>query len=739
MKTEQQKYIYLALALIPVIVGIIEIFALLDSPYPGVDFKQVQDKWYISSVDPDGPAKMYPELKDKEIIKIADWQLERSDLTKVIHQIASPKEYKHFWGAQKYLWDHVQPGKPVSVMVMINNVPEQYTITPSHVSIKNIIFSPISIFYVLTLITLIIGLIVSLTKPDNEVVNVFFFLTFFLCVYIITSGVLFNRFLTFEPVIFKSLYFLSIFGLIPEPIFLHFALIFPFRHQIMRHKYIVWLIYCVMLLAIIPIFFRESFILYQIIVLLQIVYLFAAAGILLYNYINIKEPIKKAQIQWVVFVFMLLTIVASFLLLEHVFFGRFNIFIIFVMIPLIPLSMAFAIMRYKLMDIDTLFDNTLIYTVTIGLLALIDIAIVYLLTSNKIPLRFSEPFPTIIAVWIIIFTYLPLRNKVRDTIKRLMKRETYDLNEVSLSFGKKLLASTTIKDVYEATQQVIERTLHPRGIEIRLFPAPQSPRMIINADDGGASVPLQSSRGALGVIVLQKKYSDRLYDRSDIKLLDTISNQAALAIESIQSREALHREKERMSREIHDGIGSSLTKAILISENITGTNDAQKNKTDMQELKKTLNESLNDIRELIWTVEERENTLDEVISYIFEKIQYIKNQEDIDFKLGYDIENPDTVISPAAKLNIVRVIQEAVTNMIKHARATKGSLSMIQQQKTLRVTMEDNGMGFDTRMVESTGYGLRNMRTRIEELGGVLNITSNQNLGTKLEITIPLD
>ncbi len=738
MKTEHKKYIYLALALIPIILGIIEILALINSPYLGIDFKQVQDRWYISSVDPNGPAKMYPELKNKEIIRIADRQLERSDLTKVIHQIASPKEYKHFWDTQNYLWEHVQPGKPISVTVIINGVSRQYTITPSQVSIKNAILSAISIFYVLTLVTLAIGLIVSLTKPENEVVNVFFFLTFFLCLYIITSGVLFNRFLTFEPVIFKSLYFLSIFGLILEPIFLHFALIFPFRHSIMRHKYIIWLIYSLPVLAIIPIFFRDSFILYQIIVLLQVVYLCAAAGVLLYNYIGIKSPIKKAQVKWVVFVFMLLTIVASFLLLEHVFFGRFNIFILLVMIPLIPLSMAFAIMRYKLMDIDTLFDNTLIYTVTIGLLALIDIVVVYTLTSNKIPLlRFSEPFPSIIAVWVIIFTYLPLRSKVRDAIKLIMKRETYDLNEVSLSFGKRLLTAQTIHEILEATKQVVENTLYPRGAEIKLFQAPQPLQMVVNTDDGGASIPLSSAGGALGVITLQKKYSDRLYDRNDIKLLDTISNQAALAIEVILSKENLQKEKERINREIHDGIGSNLTKAILISENISSNRNPEQNTMGMKELKKTLNESLNDIRELIWTVENKENTLGDIILYIFEKIQYLKNQENIDFTLQHDISNNDIIVSPAIKLNIVRIIQEAITNILKHSQASKISLSVTERNRMLTITIQDNGIGFDTNKM-SLGYGLKNMYRRVEESKGIITITSQPQQGTKTEVIMPL-
>jgi signal transduction histidine kinase len=719
-------------------VGIIEIFALVNSPYLGIDFKQVRDRWYISSVDPNGPAKMYPELKGKEINKIGEWKLEKSDLTKVIHQITSPEEYEHFWDAQKYLWEHVQPGKSISFTVMINNASKQYTITPSQVSISNVILSAISIFYLLTLVTLIIGLIVSLTKPENEVVNVFFFLTFFLCIYIITSGVLFNRFLTFEPVIFKSLYFLSIFGLILEPIFLHFALIFPFRHQVMRHQYIIWLIYALPVLAIIPIFVRNSFILYQIIALLQVVYLCAAAGVLLYNYVGIKSPIKKAQIKWVVFVFMLLTIVASFLLLEHVFFGRFNIFILLVMIPLIPLSMAFAIMRYKLMDIDTLFDNTLIYTVTIGLLALIDIAVVYILTSNKIPLlRFSEPFPSIIAVWVIIFTYIPLRNKVRDAIKLLMKRETYDLNEVSLSFGKSLLTAQTIHEILEATKQVIEKTLYPRGAEIRLFPAPQPLQIAVNTDDGGAFIPLSSSAGALGVITLQKKYSDRLYDRNDIKLLDTISSQAALAIEVILGKENLQKEKERINREIHDGIGSNLTKAILISENISNNRNPEHNVLGMKELKKTLNESLNDIRELIWTIDNKENTLEDVISYIFEKIQYLKNQENTDFTLHYDINNNNIIILPALKLNIVRIIQEAITNILKHSQASKISLSVTEQNRMLTITIKDNGIGFDTNKI-SLGYGLKNMYRRVEESKGIITISSHPQQGTQTEVIIPL-
>lgn len=734
----RQKHFYIVLALIPIFIGIIGLLALLQSPYTGLHFKFENDKWYISSIDKDSPAARYTELKGKEITSIDGYALTKADLIFDPILINKFDDYRYYWKTQHYLCEHIKLNTSFTITYKDQGKNFNIHFVPTTLPLKTHIF-PYAITIFLNFVILLSGLLVVMKKSDDLKAIMLFYMVFVISLhFIFKAGYVFRDLGYYN----ESLFFLFVLMRDYTALYMgiqifHLSLIFPESLKLARNRFFLIFLYTLPNIVMI---------LYQLRVTGDTVEFFnlILGGITLFilfrRYLTIQSSSQKTQTGLVIMGFAVsLLLFLVFYLVPFLFFGYItSVLLLTIFVFPAVLALTVAIMRYKLMDIDSLFDNTLIYSVTIGLLALIDMAVVYILTSNKIPLLvFKEPFPTIIAVWVIIFTYVPVRNRVRDIIKRLLKREIYDLNEVSLSFGKSLLAIQSVHEISEATKQVIGRTLHPRGIRIELFLTPQSVQMTVNADDGGALISLPSSRGALGVIRLQRKHSDRLYDRNDIKLLDTISNQAALAIESILYREEIKRkeeenrqEKERISKEIHDGIGSSLVQAKLL------LNMANKDTNAINEASTVIDNGIKEMRELIWVVEQDEQTLGDLIYHIEGRLEQAKNI--LNINVITKIEDESIILTPEQKLNISRIVQESITNIIKHAQASRADILFSQHDKDVEIIIRDNGKGFDTSKTGNESYGLRNMRARAEKIGAQLNISSETGKGSEVKLNILL-
>jgi signal transduction histidine kinase len=98
---------------------------------------------------------------------------------------------------------------------------------------------------------------------------------------------------------------------------------------------------------------------------------------------------------------------------------------------------------------------------------------------------------------------------------------------------------------------------------------------------------------------------------------------------------------------------------------------------------------------------------------------------------------PEKNVSTEVRHNLFLVVKEALNNVVSHANASEVSLQISVEEKAIRLTIEDNGRGFDRAPDNGCADGLRNMRQRIEELGGEFNLESKSASGTRLAITAP--
>jgi two-component system sensor histidine kinase UhpB len=102
------------------------------------------------------------------------------------------------------------------------------------------------------------------------------------------------------------------------------------------------------------------------------------------------------------------------------------------------------------------------------------------------------------------------------------------------------------------------------------------------------------------------------------------------------------------------------------------------------------------------------------------------------------IENVDDAIQGAAATHLYRIVQEALNNLTRHSGASRASLSLERDIKSVRLRVSDNGRGFEITPARRGGFGLRNIAERAQMLGGALHLESTPGTGTKLTVEVPI-
>ena len=208
-------------------------------------------------------------------------------------------------------------------------------------------------------------------------------------------------------------------------------------------------------------------------------------------------------------------------------------------------------------------------------------------------------------------------------------------------------------------------------------------------------------------------------------------------------REAIIDERRRIAREIHDGVAQSLgylnLKTKLVSDSVS-SRDLVRALSELNDIRKVVHDTYEDIRESINQLSIEMRTL-AIIPALTNYIQEFGNNNSI--KVRFDYPKPFPRLSPVAELQLLRIVQEALTNVRRHALATEVEVILSENGKeAIEILVKDNGRGFTlTDLDESPpGYhGLNIIKERAETLGGSLNISSAPGEGTALMVSLPLE
>ena len=212
-----------------------------------------------------------------------------------------------------------------------------------------------------------------------------------------------------------------------------------------------------------------------------------------------------------------------------------------------------------------------------------------------------------------------------------------------------------------------------------------------------------------------------------------------LQLQRAEQESALERERARIAQDLHDELGSSLTRISLLS----GLVNADKINPDQvashaKKLSLAADQSVRALEEIVWAVRPGSDTLQSLVDYITHFASELFEGSPTRCRLDVPDELPPRPLPPDVRHNIFLIVKEKLTNALKHAGATEVHLQIKASTTALEIIIADNGKGFDVNSAASAGHrnGLGNMQRRTEAVGGKLTLTSSSEQGTRMEFQV---
>jgi len=261
----------------------------------------------------------------------------------------------------------------------------------------------------------------------------------------------------------------------------------------------------------------------------------------------------------------------------------------------------------------------------------------------------------------------------------------------------------------------------------------------------GLYVPLKTAHGSLGVLVVHDKLgADARFTDADLRLVEIFAARAAVAIALSRqvARETVRRvvdaqesERRRLALELHDETGQALTSILLGLKSIRAAGDEAEAEQAEADVRALVVQALQDVRAL--AVELRPAALDDFgVGPALERLAHTFGERS-GVRVSIDAGGGDRL--PAEiETTLYRVVQEALTNVVKHAGATYVSIVLEREVGGVTLTVTDDGTGFERARVREDALGLLGMRERLALVGGSLIVGSQSGEGTTVRAHVPL-
>ena len=200
-------------------------------------------------------------------------------------------------------------------------------------------------------------------------------------------------------------------------------------------------------------------------------------------------------------------------------------------------------------------------------------------------------------------------------------------------------------------------------------------------------------------------------------------------LRKVEQAQLLSQERQRLMQEMHDGLGSALMSSLVAVE---------RGQMPAAEIAQVLRECIDDLKLTIDSLEPAGDDLLVLLATLRYRLEPRLRAAGIELRWGVQPVPPIPWLNPATALSILRMLQEVLTNVLKHARATAIGVQTACEDNLVAVVIEDNGVGFDPRTIERGGRGLENLRRRARDLGGRVDIESSHG-ATRVRIQLPLE
>jgi signal transduction histidine kinase len=475
-----------------------------------------------------------------------------------------------------------------------------------------------------------------------------------------------------------------------------------------------------------------------------------------------SDTIERKQLQWLLYAIVLVTVVSFFsiplwiLLPTNAFVQEATIMLTNVTVLGIASITTIAILRYRLYDIDIVINRTLLYSaLTLSIVA------IYVLVVGGLGTLFhaeGNPLISLGATGVVAVVVQPLTNRLQRGVNRFFYGERDDPLSALAQLGQRLEAAIAPEILLPTLVDTIAQTLKLPYVAIRLRSGEEYK---IAAQSGTETtdvirLPIIYQGDTVGMLMAGVRSPGEAFSRADQHLLKQIAHQAGPTAYNVQLTEDLRQsrmrlvtareeERRRLRRDLHDGLGPVLAsqglKLAAISQLLTSKpTQAQQLLAELT----TQNErTVAEIRRLVYHL--RPAALDELglVGAVRDYASDLKGRTDGAPRLSVEVQAPDTPLpfmTAAIEAAAYRIVTEALTNVVRHARARRAvvvfDLCEMHLRPTLRLEIKDDGIGMaDNRRA---GVGLISMRERAEEIGGNFKISSTPGKGTHLVALLPL-
>jgi signal transduction histidine kinase len=570
---------------------------------------------------------------------------------------------------------------------------------------------------------------------------------------------------------------------------LHAALLFPRPHAFtLRRRWLIPTVYLAPVLSLlIPIALTRrstSSTLawvgewWQVSLLLSLSWAVLMVVTLQFIYRSSRDVADRQKIRWVVFACVLILVGETVLAFIPILTNRQLLTdslrndILGLLDLTLPAALAIAILRYRLFDIDVIINRTLVYgaltAIIVGMYVLI-VGVLGVLFQTR-----GDLFISLLATGLVAIAFQPLRAWLQRVVNRLFYGWRDEPYAVLTRLGRRL-ETTLAQDTVLATiaEAVANALLLPYvAISVQHQSAAGVAAAYGTVTETPLRLPLIYQAEPVGELLLAPRSPGESFTANDRRLLRDLAHQAGIAVHAVglaeelqaltadlqRSRERLvttrEEERRRLRRDLHDGLGPSLAALVLKAGSARALYPRDPKAADalLVGLETDLNGVVGEIRRLVYNL--RPPALDELglvaairacaadyggrraTRHATEGTENEDDGEDTGLAIIVEASDALPALPAAVEVAAYRIAQEALTNVVRHARASMCRVRLSLGDGLLEVEVHDDGVGIGPE--RQAGVGLASMLERAAELGGTCLIEARPGGGTWVLARLPL-
>ncbi len=444
---------------------------------------------------------------------------------------------------------------------------------------------------------------------------------------------------------------------------------------------------------------------------------------------RLKAP-QRQQLAWVMFV-----VVAMFVLS----FTPQPDWLFYVTTLSLPVAIGVGVFRYNLLGIEAVLRRALVY----GTLTCVVFGAYLLVASLAGAVLSRGLLPGFVAAALVAVGLAPLRERLQGAADRLVYGEGHDpLRAVSRLSGQ--LAATDERDLLDGVLSSIATALRAPGALVR---SPEGEVVATTGVEGDGLCAAMTLGGRdVGTLVVAARHAEERYSAADRRLLELLAPQVAVVTHALDLTEELQAERDgvvaatsverdRLRRELHDGLGPSLAGVrlgLVALADALAAEDLESAGRLVVSMRDEVTSSVGEVRRII----------DGLRPLGLDELGLETAMHRLVAAAGFPVDLCVSALPhlrPDVETAAYRIAAEALTNVGKHAQASHATVDLQAREGVLRVEVADDGRGFSAcQGPPDPGVGMASMRHRAATLGGELRVFSGAN-GTTVTAELPLE